>query len=90
MKAFFRHPLVGMLSSVKLSSSMLVIIAFASARGTFIENDVGRDGAYDLIYATRWFELVLGMLAVSLLLLFAKRWPYKRRQIGFEIGRAHV
>lgn len=83
MKAFFKHPLVGMLSSVKLSSSMLVIVAFSAARGTFIENDVGRDGAYDLIYATRWFELVLGMLAVSLLLLFAKRWPYQKRQIGF-------
>jgi cytochrome c-type biogenesis protein CcsB len=85
VKAFFKHPLIGMLSSVKLSAFLLVIVAFASARGTFIENDVGRDGAYDLIYATRWFELVLGMLAVSLMLLFAKRWPYQKRQVGFVL-----
>ncbi len=85
VKGFFKNPVIAFLSSLKLSAFLLVIVAVASARATFIESDVGRDGAYDLVYAATWFEVVLGLIMVSLSLLFIKRWPYKPQQWGFML-----
>ena len=66
VKGFFKNPVIAFLSSLKLSAFLLVIVAVASARATFIESAVGRDGAYDLVYAATWFEVVLGLIIVSL------------------------
>ena len=85
VKGFFKNPVIAFLSSLKLSAFLLVIVAVASARATFIESSVGRDGAYDLVYAATWFEVVLGLIVVSLTLLFIKRWPYKPQQWGFML-----
>ena len=83
VKGFFKNPVIAFLSSLKFSAFLMVTIAVASAKGTFIETAVGRDGAYDLIYAARWFEGVLLLLTVSLFLLFIRRWPYRPQQWGF-------
>lgn len=52
---------------------LFVIFALAMAVATFVENDFGSPAAYGMIYNTRWFELILLLLAVNLigqLLLF--------------------
>ncbi len=85
MNRFFKNPVIAFLASLKFSAFLLAVVAVASAKGTFIETAVGRDGAYDLIYAARWFEAVLILVTVSLLLLFIKRWPYQPRQWGFAL-----
>jgi len=85
VKGFFKNPVVAFLSSTKLSAGMLAIVAIASAKATFIESDYGRVAAYDLIYAARWFEGLLGLVTISLILLFFKRWPYKPKQYGFML-----
>jgi cytochrome c-type biogenesis protein CcsB len=85
VKGFFKNPVIALLSSLKLSAFLMAVIAFASAKGTFIESAVGRDGAYALVYDTRWFEGVLALLCISLMLLFFKRWPYRPRQFGFML-----
>lgn len=85
MKGFFKNPVIKFLSSLKLSAGMLAIVGIASAKATFIESDYGRDAAYDLVYAARWFEVVLGLVILSLTLLFFKRWPYKPRGYGFML-----
>jgi len=85
VKGFYKNPLIAFLSSLKLSGFLLVVVAVASATATFRENDYGRDAAYDMFYAATWFEFVLGLLAVSLILLFIKRWPYKPQQWGFML-----
>jgi cytochrome c-type biogenesis protein CcsB len=85
VKAFFKNPVVAFFSSLKLSATLMVLVAFASARGTFIESSIGRDGAYDLVYAARWFEVLLVMVTLSLILLFFRRWPYKPRNYGFAL-----
>ena len=85
MKKFWNNPVVAFLASLKLSATLMALAAFASAKATFIESDFGRDAAYDLIYAAWWFEGLLGLLVVSLILLFFKRWPYKGRQTGFVL-----
>ncbi len=46
----------------------ILFIVFAVSMGvaTFIENDYGSSAAYDLVYGTHWFELILVLLAVNL------------------------
>lgn len=85
MKGLFKNPVLAFLSSVKLSAVLMGVIAFASAKATFIENDYGRDGAYSLVYAARWFELVLGLLIINLIFSFFRRWPYRGRRYGFML-----
>ncbi len=46
---------------------MLIIFAISMAVATFIENDFGSSAAYNMVYNTRWFELILLLLAVNLI-----------------------
>ena len=52
---------------MKLMSILILIFAFAIGYATFIENDFGRVTAKALIFSTWWFELILVLLAYSLL-----------------------
>lgn len=61
----------------------MALVAIAAAKATFIESQYGRDAAYDRVYAARWFEAMLILLTISLILLFFKRWPYRPAQFGF-------
>ena len=85
VKSFFKNPVVAFFSSLKLSAGLLIVVAIASAKATFIESDFGREAAYDLVYAARWFEVLLFLVTISLTLLFFKRWPYKPRNFGFML-----
>ena len=90
VKGFFKNPVIAFLSSLKLSAFLMAVVAFASAKGTFIESAVGRDGAYDLVYDAFWFEAVLALLCISLGLLFFRRWPYRPRQYGFMLVHVSI
>ena len=46
---------------------LFVIFAASMAAATFIENDYGSAAAYNFVYDTRWFELILLLLAVNLI-----------------------
>jgi cytochrome c biogenesis protein ResB len=46
---------------------LFVVFAVAMAAATFIENDYGSEISYKLVYNTRWFELILLLLAVNLI-----------------------
>lgn len=46
---------------------LFIIFAVTMAVATFFENDYGTDSAYNLIYNTRWFELILLLLAINLI-----------------------
>jgi hypothetical protein len=45
---------------------LFVVFAVAMAVATFLENDYGSAAAYGIVYNTRWFELILLLLAVNL------------------------
>ena len=45
---------------------LFVIFALSMAVATFLENDFGSPAAYSLVYNSRWFELILLLLAVNL------------------------
>jgi cytochrome c biogenesis protein ResB len=85
VNGFWKNPIVAFFTSLKLSAVLLTLVAFASAKGTFLENDFGRDGAYDLVYDTWWFTGLLAMVTISLTLLFFKRMPFKLKQSGFAL-----
>jgi cytochrome c-type biogenesis protein CcsB len=54
------------LFSPLLMGILFVLFAVAMAVATFLENDLGSASAYNMIYNTRWFELILLLLAVNL------------------------
>jgi len=86
VKSLLNNPIVNFLASVKLAAVLMVVVAYASGQATFIESfQGGRDAAYDLVYAAKWFEVILGLLTFNLLVLFLKRWPYEMRDIGFAM-----
>ena len=85
MNSFWRNPIVALLSSVKTAAILMAIFAFAIGYATFFENWYGRVGAYAVVYAARWFEIVLALFTISLILLFFKRMPYRPRQYGFML-----
>lgn len=45
---------------------LFAIFAASMAVATFIENDFGSSAAYSFIYDTRWFELIMLLLAVNM------------------------
>jgi cytochrome c-type biogenesis protein CcsB len=46
---------------------LFIVFAIAMAVATFLENDFGSSAAYNMVYNTRWFELILLLLAVNLI-----------------------
>ena len=45
---------------------LFFVFAAAMAIATFIENDFGSSASYGLVYNTRWFELIMVLLAANL------------------------
>jgi hypothetical protein len=59
--------IIKQLFSPVFMGSLLLIFAVAMAVATFIENDFGSGAAYSAVYNTKWFELILILLAVNLI-----------------------
>jgi cytochrome c-type biogenesis protein CcsB len=58
---------IKLLFSPLMMGSLFVVFAVAMAAATFIENDYGAQTAYNSVYNTKWFELVLLLLATNLI-----------------------
>ena len=52
---------------MKLMSILILLFAITIGYATFIENDFGRSSAKALIFSAWWFELILALLAYSLI-----------------------
>jgi len=68
--------LLSILSSLKTMAILMSIFAFAIGYATFIENDYGTVTAKADIYNAKWFEILLGLLAINLLLNISKYKMY--------------
>ena len=55
------------LSSMRLTATLLTIFAVAVGVATFIESDFSTQTAQAEVYSARWFEVLLGLLAINLL-----------------------
>ena len=60
------------LSSMKTMVALMLIFAVTIGYATFVENDYGTMSAKADIYNARWFEVLLGLLALNLLLNILK------------------
>ena len=57
---------ISLIGSIKTMAVLMLIFAAASGYATFIENDYGTMTAKADIYNARWFEVLLGLLAINL------------------------
>ncbi len=56
---------------------LLTILAIGAAYGTFIENDFGTKRARELVYNSLWYESILALSSINLLLIMHKTKMYK-------------
>ncbi len=73
---------VSFLFSMLFTGILVTVFAIAIGYATFIENDYGTPTAKILIYNSRWFEILLVIIAINLIgsvfenkLFTRKRWP---------------
>jgi hypothetical protein len=71
--------------SLQLAVTLLPIFAGVLFLGTVIESWHGRPVAASLVYQTWWFLVILALLGANIFCAAAKKWPWKRHQIGFLI-----
>ena len=55
------------LFSPVLMGLLFLAFAMSMAVATFLENDFGSPAAYSMVYNTKWFELILLLLAANLI-----------------------
>ena len=67
--------------SVKTASVLVIFFAFIIGFATFIENDFGRQSAKAFIFNTWWFELVLLMLAITLVINLKRYNLFRRNKL---------
>jgi len=68
--------LLSFLSSMKTMAILMLIFAFSVGYATIVENDFGTMTAKAEIYNARWFEVLLGLLALNLALNIHKYKMY--------------
>jgi len=65
------------LSSYITMLILLVILAIGAAMGTFIENDFGSMKAKELVYHNYWYQLILVLTAINIMLIVYKTKMYR-------------
>lgn len=84
------HRIVQLLGSVKLALVLLLALAVITAAATLVESARGTAYAQATVYDTRWFEAILTLFGVNMIVMFLLRWPFPRTQIGFMITHFSV
>ncbi len=69
--------ILSLLSNMKLAVFLTLIFAISVALATFIENDFGTETAQYEVFKSRWFEILLILLTLSLTTTFIKYKMYK-------------
>jgi len=69
--------ILSLIGSMQTMAILMLIFAFAIGYATIVENDYGTMTAKAEIYNARWFEVLLGLLAVNLLYNIYKFKMYK-------------
>jgi hypothetical protein len=59
--------LIKYIFSPSMMGILFVVFALSMAVATFLENDFGSAAAYNMVYDTRWFELILLLLSANLI-----------------------
>ena len=70
------------LFSMKFAMLLLIIFAFSLGYATFIEDDFGTPTAKALIYNSRWFELLMMVLGISLILNMFQHKLFRKEKLA--------
>ncbi|MEJ2500652.1 MAG: cytochrome c biogenesis protein ResB [Campylobacterales bacterium] len=67
---------LSLIGSMKTMAVLMLVFAVSVGYATFVENDFGTPTAKAMIYNARWFEVLLGLLAVNLVynIVHFKMW----------------
>lgn len=87
IKKFF-HLLLNVIFSFPFVLLMLFILGAGAGVATFIENDFGTQTAKTVVYNSRWYEVIMVILAISLIGILY-RYKLWKRNIGsfiFHLG----
>jgi hypothetical protein len=74
---------LSVLGSLWLTLVLLVLFAAAIAVATIMEGSLGTPGAKALVYNARWFEGVLALLTLNLLVTLGRSIPFRPHRLGF-------
>jgi len=80
--------LLNFLFSFPFMGFMLLVMAASMAIATFVESSYGTEAAKGLIYNSFWFEMVLILLGINLLVNFVRHKMYTRQRIA--VGLFHI
>ena len=91
MNGLLKNPMFRALSDIRIGAVILLLLAIGCGIGTFIEshysglsnNEIGRAAAYDLIYDALWFNILLVVFCVNILLNLVRRLARGRQEAGF-------
>ena len=67
------------LSSYKLMLILFFLLAVGAGVATFIENDFGTSSARVLVYNNLWYEIVMSLSIINLILIIYKKKLYKSK-----------
>jgi cytochrome c-type biogenesis protein CcsB len=67
---------------------LLLIMAFAMAVATFVEGSYGTAAARGLVYNAWWFELILALLGINLIVNYFRSKLYSKYR--FTVGLFHI
>lgn len=71
-----------------LTVALLFIFAAAIAIATFIESAQSTDAARAMVYGAKWFEILLALLGLNLVVSLVSGFPFRANRLGFVI--AHI
>jgi len=91
VKTLLQNPVFRFLSDLRLGGVLLIILAIASGAATLIEShyaglgnsQTGRAAAYDMVYDALWFNILLIVLFVNVLLNLVRRLSRGGYSAGF-------
>ncbi len=63
----------------------MLILAVVVAAGTLYESRYNAEVAGMIIYKSKWFQLLMGLLWINIFCAAVSRWPFKKHHTGFVI-----
>ncbi len=72
--------IVNFFGSMKMMAVLMLVFAVASGVATFIENDFGTMTAKAVVYNHWWFEVLLGLLAINLMINMTRFRMFQKKK----------
>ncbi|MDO8631255.1 MAG: cytochrome c biogenesis protein ResB [Phycisphaerales bacterium] len=77
-------------ASLWLGSVVLVLVLVALACATVYESMHGTERALAVFYTSRWFQALLALLVIGVMVALATRFPFSKAKIGFVLTHASI